>query len=243
MILKRRIPIILVLNERAVITSAFRSPYYVSDPANLVRIYSDKEVDELMVLQINDRVGLPPNFDYLCKLAKLCKSPLIMGGAVRSIQQIEMLINGGAERVLLGRHAILSPQFLTEAAKKFGSSSLTVNIDYTGGLENEVRLGVYNSSESLLQTALKMQDAGAGEIVFTAVDRNGARCGYDNLWVDEISLHLNVPVLINGGCSNKQSMNSVLNQSAIAGACASTALFSYNPNKAVLPVYPSEKNK
>ena len=243
MILKRRIPIILVLNERAVVTTNFKNPYYVSDPENLIKIYSEKEVDELMVLQINERFGLSNNFVYLRKLAKLCKSPLLMGGGINSIKQIEMLIEAGVERVLLGKHAIQSPQFLKESAKKFGSSSLTVNIDYTGGIDLKTRQCKYSTGSNLLQMAIQMQDAGAGEIVFTSVDRNGTRYGYDRQLIDDISSHLNVPVILNGGCASKQSMNDILFHPDIAVAGASTAIFIREPNQAVLPVYPTNVSK
>jgi cyclase len=201
---------------------------------NLLRIYNEKQVDEIMLIQINTYHHLAPDFDYIKKLAMRSSSPLLIGGGISELSHIEQLIFSGAERVLIGRKAFDNISFLQNAVKNFGSSSITVAVDYYSSTGK----CLHESSISAADAAKKMQDAGAGEIILSSIDRNGMRCGYDSELADKIASSLSVPVIIKGGAPNKHALNDVLKKTAVFAASASTCLFLREPLQSVLPCYP-----
>lgn len=233
---KRIIPCILILEKRAVVTTQFKDPYYISDPFNLIRIYNEKEVDELMVVQIDDYYQKPADIDYLCSLAKICSSPLSIGGGVRNVSDIQKLIQSGAEKVILGGYSLKNETLIKEAIAQFGSSSLTINIDYVG-TTNESRFCLANPAFSPKQMAHYLKSLGAGEIMFTSVDRNGLKQGFDMEWLDEVANEIQLPFIINGGGQSYANAQTMLSNSLVSAAALSTSLFIRDPYKAVLPIY------
>jgi cyclase len=240
----RVIPVLLVERGRLVKTVRFKKPSYVGDLVNSVRIFNEKEVDELAILDIGaSRFGDGPNFDLIRQVTDECFMPLAYGGGVSRVDQIRHLIGIGVEKVIVNSSAMDRLGFVTEAASAVGSQSIVVSVDvkkaFLRGYHARAVSGTRRvKCQSLTQLVRDVVQAGAGEILLNNVDRDGTLDGYDHDLIRLITQEVGVPVVSCGGASGVQDLARAVRHSG-AAACAAGALFTFRgPHRAVLLSYP-----
>lgn len=240
----RLIPCLLLDGNKLVKTTRFERPAYVGDPINTLKIFNEKEVDELIVLDIGaSKSGAPPNFELVASIASECFMPMCYGGGIRSIGDAERLIASGVEKIAINSAALDRPELIGEIARRYGSSSVVVGIDVRKAWlrgQHVWHSGQRKSTgRKVLDWARQATDAGAGELLLNAVDRDGTLQGYDLDLVREVTAAVTVPVIACGGASGLPDCKAVIAEAG-ASAAAAGALFVYKgPHRAVLINYPT----
>jgi imidazole glycerol-phosphate synthase subunit HisF len=246
MLAARLIPCLLLKGAGCVKTVRFRKPTYLGDPVNIVRIFNDREVDELVVLDIDAaREGRSPHLALLADLASECFMPLCYGGGVRSLEDIERLFALGMEKVAINTQAVSNPALVESAARQFGSQSIVVSIDVKSDLFGRRRVVTHGGRRSHLLDpvahAREMESLGAGEVLLNSVDRDGTMGGYDLALIADVAATIRVPVIACGGAGCLEDAARALRAGAAAAAAGS--LFSFaGPNRAVLISYPDRRD-
>jgi cyclase len=251
MLLPRIIPCLLVHKGGLVKTQAFKDPKYVGDPINAVRIFNEKEADELMVLDIDATVNeMAPDFGLIAKLAAECRMPLCYGGGVTTAEQAARIVDMGVEKVAISAAAIANPALLTEMAAAVGRQSVVVVLDVrkrTGLFAKGYELCSHNSKivHKLDPVALarQLQDAGAGEIVINSIDRDGLMQGYDLELAAQFKQTLKVPVTFLGGAGSLDHMGELISKFGVVGAAAGSLFVFKGRYRAVLINYPTPEQK
>lgn len=249
MLRPRLIPCLLVHNGGLVKTVNFGTPKYVGDPINAVRIYNEKEVDELVVLDIDATVkGAEPDYQLISHLASECRMPLCYGGGVRTVAQIERIISLGVEKVAISSAAVESPALISSAASRVGSQSVVVVIDVkkTSLLrryEVVTHNGTYKTGFNPVEFAERMAELGAGEIVVNSVDRDGEMKGYDLDLVEQIRKAVHLPLTVLGGAGSLGDVKELINRYEIVGAAAGSLFVFKGKYRAVLINYPNRAEK
>ena len=206
MLKNRIIPCLDVKNGRVVKGINFVDLKDAGDPVEQAKIYSDGGADEICFLDITaSNENRETIYDVVKKTSKKCFVPLTVGGGVRSIEDINKLLNCGADKVSINTAAIKNPDVIIESSKKFGSQCIVVAIDakknnekwemFTHGGRNKTGIDV-------LDFAKKMEDCGAGELLVTSMDRDGTQVGYDIDLMSKISTTVNIPIIASGGVGN-----------------------------------------
>lgn len=245
MLRPRIIPCLLVHNGGLVKTVKFGDGKYVGDPINAVRIFNEKEVDELIVADIDATVeGREPDYVLIRNLATECRMPLCYAGGVTSVQQVERIISLGVEKVALSSAAVARPALVTEAAMRVGSQSLVVVIDVKRiGLLRRYEVFTHNGRRNAGVTAVdfarRAEAAGAGEIVVNSIDRDGAMQGYDLELMAQIRDAVSVPLTALGGAGSLADIATLIGQHGIIGAAAGSLFVFKGKYRAVLINYPS----
>ena len=249
MLRPRLIPCLLIHNGGLVKTRRFGEPKYVGDPINAVRIFNEKVVDELMVLDIDASVrGQEPDYNRIAKLASECRMPLSYGGGVRSVDQIERIVGLGVEKVAMSSAVLARPELIDEAAARVGSQSVVVVLDLKkGGLLRRMQVVTHNATRpaegtpaSLIQ---EVTARGAGEIVLNLVDRDGVMEGYDIELVRELRDHTSLPLTILGGAGSLDHIVDLWKSVGMVGAAAGSLFVFKGRYRAVLISYPNEAEK
>ncbi len=241
----RVIPVLLLRNMGLYKSVKFKDHKYVGDPINAIKIFNEKEVDELVFLDITASINQQePNYAILADIASECFMPLCYGGGVRSIEQIEKILYAGVEKVSLNTAAAEIPDLVNQAAKKFGSSTIVVSIDVKkslfGGYSVYTKSGSKNNKVSPIEFAKKMEAEGAGEILLNSIDQDGTMNGYDLDLVKNISSQVGIPVIACGGAGSLDHMRAAVKQGASAVAAGSFFVFQ-GKHRAVLITYPDRK--
>lgn len=239
----RVIPCLLLSGEKLVKTVRFKQPTYVGDPINAVKIFNDREVDELTILGIAaTREQRDPPFEHLRAIAGECFMPLSYGGGIRSIEHARQLFSLGVEKVVINTAAVENPSLLTAIADEYGSqaviASLDVKNDWRGRRRVFTRAGTLNSGLSPLDHARTVVEQGAGEILLTAIDRDGTMNGYDVEMIRELSAAVPVPIVACGGAGTIAHLGAAIAAGASAVAAGSLFVFT-GSRRAVLINYPS----
>jgi len=246
MLRPRIIPCLLIQNGGLVKTVQFGKPKYVGDPLNAVRIFNEKEVDELVVLDIDaSRTGAAPDLKVIEHLAAECRMPLCYGGGVRTVQQIEQLIALGVEKVSLGAAAVHDPGLITRAAERVGSQSIVAVIDVKRtGLFKRPEVVILNATKRTghdpVTFARQLRDAGVGEIVVNSVDRDGLMSGYDTDLVEQIRAAVDVPLTVLGGAGSLDDIKALVSRHPVIGAAAGSLFVFKGKFRAVLINYPDQ---
>ena len=249
MLRSRLIPCLLLHNRGLVKTVNFAEPKYVGDPINAVRIYNEKEVDELLVLDIDATVkGAEPNYKLISHIASECRMPLCYGGGVRSVYQVEKIIGLGVEKVSVSSAAVESPALISEASSRVGSQSVVVVIDVkkTGLLRRHevvTHNGVRRTGHDPVEFARKMAEFGAGEIVLNSVDRDGEMNGYDLYLVEQVRQAVHLPLTVLGGAGSLDDLKDLIKRYGIIGAAAGSLFVFKGKYRAVLINYPTHAEK
>lgn len=249
MLRPRIIPCLLIHDGGLVKTVQFGSPKYVGDPLNAVRIFNEKEVDELMVLDIDaSRFGRSPTETLIATLAAECRMPLCYGGGVKTVDQFERLIALGVEKVAVSSAAVDEPDLITLAAERVGSQSVVVVIDVkTTGLSRRAEVVTLNATKRSgfepVAFARKVQDLGAGEIVLNSVDRDGQLRGYDLDLVERVRQAVSVPLTVLGGAGSLEDIRELVQRFRIIGAAAGSLFVFKGKYRAVLINYPSRSER
>lgn len=239
----RVIPCLLLSNGGLVKTRKFKNGVYVGDPINAIRIFNEKEVDELVLLDI--RASLEkrgPNYDLLNEIASECFMPLAYGGGITSIDQIRTLLRLGIEKVVLNTSLNRDPNFVQEAVATFGSQAITASIDVRrklfGRYEVMTSAGTVSTGQTAVEAARKAEQLGVGEILLTSIDAEGSMEGYDIDLLFEVSQTVNVPVIASGGAGKLEDFRFAVRQGHASAVAAGSLFVFYGPHRAVLITYP-----
>ena len=245
----RIIPCLLVKDKGLVKTINFKNPKYVGDPINAVRIFNEKEVDELIVLDIDatfEKRG--PDYAMIENLAGECRMPLCYGGGIRTIDQAKRIIGLGVEKVAISSAAIENPELILRIAEILGNQSVVVvldvkkrspgNVDEVWTLNGRKATGKYPS-----ELALQMEKLGAGEIVINSIDNDGLMKGYDLVLADKIRETVSVPLTVLGGAGSLQDIGQLIHKFGAIGAAAGSLFVFKGAYKAVLINYPNRSEK
>jgi len=251
MLRPRIIPCLLVHKGGLVKTQAFKDPKYVGDPINAVRIFNEKEADELMVLDIDATVNkVAPDFGLIAKLAAECRMPLCYGGGVTTAEQAARIVDMGVEKVAISAAAIAKPALLTEIAAAVGRQSVVAVLDVrkrTGLFSKGYEVCTHNSKKvhkfDPVALAKQFQDAGAGEIVINSVDRDGLMQGYDLELAAQFKQALEVPVTFLGGAGSLDHLGELIAKLGVVGAAAGSLFVFKGKYRAVLINYPTPEQK
>jgi cyclase len=245
-LLKHRIiPALLISNGGLVKTQKFKNPKYVGDPINAIRIFNDKEVDELIVLDISaSKKGREPDYSMIEQFAGECFMPLAYGGGVRSVHQAKKIFALGVEKICLQTEALINPRLVKDLANEFGSQSIMVSIDIKRNWLGKAKVYCASNNKSFLLNWLKLimdlVDMGAGEVLLNSVDRDGTLSGPDLNLIKEASSSIKVPLIALGGVSSLGDIKAAIDVGA--SAVAAGAFFVYQgPHRAVLITYPNYK--
>ena len=249
MLRPRIIPCLLVRDGGLVKTFQFSDGKYVGDPINAVRIFNEKEVDELIVLDIDATVeGKEPDYELISNLAAECRMPLCYGGGVKTPDQLQRIIGLGVEKVGLSSGAIEDPDLVAAAADLVGTQSIVVALDVKKRrLSRRYEVFTHNGSTACgagpVEIAKKMEASGAGEILINSIDRDGTMKGYDMELIGRVRSAVGVPVTALGGAGSLEDISTLIKKFQILGAAAGSLFVFKGIYRAVLINYPRRAEK
>ena len=244
MLRPRIIPCLLVRNKGLVKTVRFSAGKYVGDPINAVRIFNEKEADELIMLDIDaTATAAEPDYRMIGNLAAECRMPLCYGGGVRTVEHARTVVSLGVEKVAIGAAAMENPQLISMIAEEIGSQSVVVVLDvkerFGGNYEVMVRNGRVGTSRSPGECAGMFERLGAGEILVSSIDNDGAMCGYDLTLAKTVREAISVPMTVLGGAGSLGDIAALIRTFGIVGAAAGSLFVFKGVYRAVLINYPS----
>jgi len=240
----RVIPCLLVQGRALVKTIRFKDPRYVGDPLNAVRIFNEKEVDELILLDIAaTRQGKPPDLKLIEDIAGECFMPLCYGGGIRTQDDVTKILSLGVEKIALNTQAIEQPSFVSEMAKAVGSQSIVVSLDVarTTAGEYEIRTGCGSRGTGMapVTCARLMEEMGAGELIVNSIDRDGTMGGYELDLIGRVARAVNIPVIACGGAGRTHDFSDAVRLAGVSAVAAGSLFVFYGKHRAVLINYPS----
>lgn len=249
MLYPRIIPTLLVHNKGLVKTVKFKDPKYVGDPINAVKIFNEKEVDELIVLDIDaSTLKREPDYKMIENLAAECRMPLCYGGGIKSSEQAQRIFGLGVEKISISSVAIENPSIISQMAEKVGNQSVVVVMDVRKKVfGSKYELYILNGKKSTgidpVLYAKKMQDLGAGEIVINSIDNDGVMTGFDVTLIEKIRNQISIPLTVSGGAGTLDDIGSIIHEHGIIGVSAGSLFVFKGKYKAVLINYPTPKEK
>jgi imidazole glycerol-phosphate synthase subunit HisF len=241
----RVIPVLLIHNRGLVKSLKFKDYKYVGDPINAVRIFNEKEVDELAILDIDaSPENQVPDISRIEEIVSEAFMPIAYGGGITAVDQVKRILAVGVEKVILNRSAVKNPALITEIARQFGSQSVVVSIDYKKNFFGKPGVYIENGKTGTgldpLAFAKQMEEAGAGEILLNSIEKDGSFSGYDLAMIEKISRSVNIPTIAVGGASSLSDFKQAVQHGASAVSAGSMFVFQ-RPHRAVLISYPSQK--
>jgi len=242
----RVIPVLAVDRGKLVKTVGFKNPNYIGDPLNAIKIFNDKEVDELAIVDIRASVhGAEPDYELIGDMAGECFMPLAYGGAVKTADQAKRIFDLGVEKVIISSAFLERSELITELASRYGVQSIVVCLDVDRNLLGKARVkGVSGTKKYDItpELAARMaEDAGAGELVLHAIYKEGSMSGYDLNLIRSVASGLNIPLVALGGARGTSDMLAAVQAGASAVAAASTFVYNRNDTRSILINYPSQK--
>jgi cyclase len=242
----RVIPCLLLRNGGLVKSVNFKNHKYVGDPINAVKIFNDKEVDELMFIDIEaTKQNRGPNYDLLSRISREAFMPLGYGGGVKSVDEVKKLTRLGIEKVSINSFSITNPDIITQAADVAGSQSIVASIDVKKDFWGKHKVYDYlkNKTTNLdpVEFAVEMEKKGAGEILLNSVDNEGTFKGYDIDLINKITSAVSIPVIASGGAGSINDFAKAINEGHASAVSAGSFFVFYGPHKAVLITYPEKK--
>jgi cyclase len=235
----------LLQGRKLVKTTRFQQPKYVGDPINTIRIFNDKEVDEVTVLDISaSKSGKAPDYELIEDLAGECFMPLSFGGGIQTIDQAEQLFRIGIEKIIINSAAMDKLDFVSKLSEIFGSQSISVSVDVKSNWLGKQKVWSHSKihvPHTIPAECCKhIEQAGAGEILLTDVDREGTRSGYNLQLIKEVSGNVSIPIVANGGAGSLSHFLSALR--AGASAVSAGSLFTFlGEEHSVLINYPTQQ--
>ena len=249
MLRARIIPSLLIQRRGLVKTTRFTNPQYVGDPLNAVRIFNEKQVDELIILDIDATVnGREPDYDLIASLASECRMPLCYGGGVKTVHQVERIISLGVEKICISSAAALNPNLITKASQQVGNQSIVVALDVKkSGLFGRYDVFTHNGTKRLgrdpVDMAKQLAQYGAGEILLNSIDRDGTMNGYDLDLIDAVKGSVSLPLTALGGASSYDDLRSLVTRFGAIGVAAGSIFVFKGKYRAVLIQYPQLADK
>lgn len=237
----RIIPFLSLQGGYLVKTNNFSNPTYIGDPINAVKIFNEKEVDELVLLDIGRAIECTePDYELIQDIASEAFMPIGYGGGISNLGQIEKLFRSGVEKVSLNSILYSNPQIVEEASKNFGSQSITVSVDFKRNLLGRYSLyshgGKQKQNVDPAEHILRLEDLGAGELILNSIDRDGTMKGYDLSFIRKVSESISIPTICIGGAGNVEHLQEGLRAGASAAGASAMFVF-HGPHKAVLISY------
>lgn len=238
----RVIPVLLIHGSGLVKSVRFKHYKYVGDPINAVKIFNEKEVDEICILNITaSQQKKSPDFDHVAQIVSEAFMPVSYGGAVTSIEQAEKLFYNGVEKIVFNYAAVHTPDLITEIANRYGSQAVMVSIDYKTGFWGKSSVYTLNATENIRKTpvefAKEAESRGAGEIFLNSIERDGTYSGYDTEMIGKVHKAVSIPLIACGGAGNILDFKKAVEAGASAVAAGSMFVFQ-RPHNAVLISYP-----
>ena len=244
MLLPRVIPCLLVQDGGLVKTVKFNAGKYVGDPINTIKIFNEKRVDELLILDISaSRDRREPNYALIEEVASECFMPVCYGGGVRSVAEAKRIVDLGVEKISVSGVCLSRPTIVRDLAAQLGSQSVLACVDVKKSWTGRYR--VYDSARGELTDRDPVEHAellvsmGAGEVLVNNVDRDGTQLGYDNELVRRFTSTLDIPVIACGGARAKEDLRSVVKDAGASAAAAGSMFVFQGPHRAVLISYPA----
>lgn len=248
MLRPRIIPSLLVHEKGLVKTIKFKNSKYVGDPINAVKIFNEKEVDELAVFDIDATVlGNEPDYVLIEKLANQSRMPLCYGGGVKTVNQAQKISSLGIEKIALSSSVIQNPNLISEISKIVGAQSVVVVLDVKkklfGGYEIYTHNGRKSTGINPLKFVQKAQELGAGEIIINSIDNDGMMNGYDMNLINKVREAVTIPITVLGGAGSLEDLKKVIDKHGIIGLAVGSLFVFKGVYKAVLINYPSKLEK
>src|SRR6266516_928921 len=243
MLRPRIIPCLLVHDGGLVKTLKFGDPKYVGDPINAVKIFNEKEADELTVLDIDAAVqGREPNYRLISQFAAECRMPLCYGGGITKVEQAKRIIGLGVEKIAISAVAVASPQLITAIAQEIGSQSVVVVLDarrkMPGGWEVCTHNGRRATGRPPVELAQEAEKLGAGEIIVNSIDNDGQMKGYDLALARVVRESVRLPLTVLGGAGSLADIAKLIETCGVVGAAAGSLFVFKGVYRAVLINYP-----
>ncbi|PLY10472.1 MAG: imidazole glycerol phosphate synthase subunit HisF [Arcobacter sp.] len=245
MLRTRVIPVLLLKNNGLVKTIKFKKNQYIGDPINAIKIFNEKEVDELIFLDIEaTKHNKEPNYEIIKSIASECFMPVCYGGGITTVEQIKKIFQLGIEKVSLNSSILNKTDLLKHAVEAFGSQSIVVSVDVKKNLfgkyclYNHVRKKI--EKVNLNEYLKKIEEMGAGEILLNNVDLDGTQLGYDVELIKYVINDLNVPMIYCGGAKDLSDFK-VAKELKVSGVAAGSMFVFHGKHKAVLITYPAYK--
>jgi cyclase len=245
MLRPRITPCLLVHKAGLVKTVGFKEPKYVGDPINAVKIFNEKEADELIVLDIDATVtNAEPDYRMIANLAAECRMPLCYGGGVKTPAQAKRIICLGVEKVAISSAAVERPELITQIADEIGRQSVVVVLDvkkrmFSKDYDVFTKNALNNTKRSVFDLAAESAKLGAGELVINSIDLDGAMTGYDLALAEKITNAVNIPITVLGGAGSLHDIEVLIRTCGIIGASAGSLFVFKGVYKAVLINYPT----
>ncbi len=248
MLRPRIIPCLLVHDGGLVKTQRFKDPKYVGDPINAVKIFNEKEADEIIVLDIDATTqGREPNFRLIAQFAAECRMPLCYGGGVKTVEQAKRIIGLGVEKVAVSAAALENTRLISAIAHEIGSQSVVLVVDVKQNLLGKQEVwthnGRRNTGRNPINVATEAEALGAGEIVVNSIDRDGQMKGYDIALASSIRQAIRLPLTVLGGAGSLTDIGQLIKACGVVGASAGSMFVFKGTYRAVLISYPSPEQK
>lgn len=242
MIQARVIPCLLLRGNGLVKTKKFKDAVYIGDPINAVRIFSDKEADEIVIFDIDaSRERREPNYELIAEMAGEAFMPVAYGGGVRSLEQIRRLIRSGVEKVVINTLATESTDAIREAVDVFGSQAIVGAVDVRrkllGGYAVVTKSATETTKLNLQHHIQNLLQAGVGELLINDVDRDGCMVGYDMALVRSVT-QARVPVVVCGGAGTLAHLREAVFDGGASAVAAGSMFVFHGKHRAVLINYP-----
>ena len=243
MLKTRVMPCLLYYNRGLYKTVKFKNPAYIGDPINAIKIYNEKEVDELIFLDITASAeNREPNYKVIIDIASECFMPLCYGGGITTLEQVKKILEIGVEKISFNHAAINNPSLVSSAARDFGNQAVVVSIDvkknFWGKYEVVQKRGTKSIGENPVDFARRMESIGAGEILLTSVDREGTWEGYDLELIKQVTDAINIPVIVNGGAANLQHLEQAVKTGKASGLALGSMVVYQKKGMGVLINFP-----
>lgn len=244
MLKTRVMPLLLVRNGRLVKTIKFKDPAYIGDPVNAIKIYNEKEVDELILADILATFEQrKPPFDLLSEVASECFMPLTYSGGIRDLEDIRQLFSLGIEKVGINSHAVENPAFIKSAAARFGSQSIVIAMDVKKNWRGRYTLYTHGGRRDTgidpVTFAGEMEKAGAGEIMLNSIDRDGTMEGYDTDLIKMVTSSVGIPVIACGGAGRIEDFSRAVKTGGASAVAAGSMVVYQGKNRGVLINFPT----
>lgn len=249
MLRPRIIPCLLIKDKGLVKTTKFKNPKYVGDPINAFRIFNEKEVDELIVLDIDATTKqADPDYYMIEQLAGECRMPLCYGGGVKNVDQAQNILGLGVEKIAISSAAVENCELVNRMVEIVGSQSVVVVLDIrkqssSGKYEIWTHNGEKNTGKCPIVFSKKLEKLGVGEIVVNSIDNDGLMNGYDVELIQKIRNDISVPITALGGAGSVSDIGRLISQFGIIGAAAGSLFVFKGVYKAVLINYPNRAEK
>lgn len=244
MLKKRVMPVLLLKDGGLVKGEKFMNHKYVGDPVNAVRIFNEKEVDELAFLDISATVNnSEPDYALIEDMASEAFMPIAYGGGIKRVDQVERLFRLGVEKVIINSAFFRNPKLVRQCSQIAGVQSIVVAVDVKKNLFGRYEVCIHNGLDKTGVTpvsyAVQAQKYGAGEILLTSIDREGSFKGIDLNLVRQVTAAVNIPVIAHGGVGRLQHIKQAVELSSASAVAAGSFFTFYGKHKAVLLTYPA----